>query len=158
VSSRKEAKELAPQAAKALAEWRKAILRAPSPADAERLTALAAGVERLWAEATDVLIRLHERMRRPLGLYGVDDEGAHPGDDRRTAERILTNPDSALGRLRLAMDAWVALWFWPLDPDHDLDDTSEATGASASDDAEAAHLTSSRSTTANGEDAGDAAP
>ncbi|HLU41734.1 MAG TPA: hypothetical protein VKZ55_05000, partial [Microthrixaceae bacterium] len=156
VSSRKEAKELAPQAAKALAEWRKAILRAPSPADAERLTALAAGVERLWAEATDVLIRLHERMRRPLGLYGVDDEGAHPGDDRRTAEKILTNPDSALGRLRLAMDAWVALWFWPLDPDRDLDDASEATETSTTGDAEAAHLTSSRSTTANGEDAGDA--
>src|SRR5690606_22045764 len=52
--------------------------------------------------------------------------------------------------------AWVALWFWPLDADRDLD-ASEATEASASDDAEAAHLTSSRSTAANGEDGGDAA-
>jgi hypothetical protein len=146
VSTRKEAKELAPDAAKALAEWRKAILKAPSAVDTERLTALAAGVERLWAEATDVLSRLHERMHRPLGLYGTDEGGVHPEDDRRTAEQILTNPDSALGRLRLVMDAWVALWFWPLDTDRDFDGTSGEPGAPADGDTAAAHLTTSRKT------------
>ena len=120
VSARKEAKELAPEAAKSLAEWRKAVLGAPSAADAERLVALAAGVERLWAEATDVLERLHARMRRPLGLYGTDGDAGAPDDRRQTAEAILANPDSALGRLRLAMDAWVGLWFWPLDASSDL--------------------------------------
>ncbi len=115
VSGRKEAKELAPDAAKALAEWRKAILKAPNATHSDRLAALADGVERLWAEATDVLERLHSRMRRPLGLYGTDGDAGAPDDDRQTAERILSNPDSALGRLRLVMDAWVGLWFWPLD-------------------------------------------
>lgn len=115
VSGRKEAKELAPDAAKSLAEWRKAILKAPSRRDEERLLALANGVERLWAEATDVLERLHSRLRRPLGLYGTDDGAGAPDDNRQIAERILSNPDSALGRLRLVMDAWVGLWFWPLD-------------------------------------------
>lgn len=114
VSARKEAKELAPEAAKSLAEWRKAVLGAPLAADADRLVGLAAGVERLWAEATDVLERLHARMRRPLGLYGTDGDAGAPDDKRQTAEAILANPDSALGRLRLVMDAWVGLWFWPL--------------------------------------------
>jgi len=115
VSGRKEAKELAPNAAKSLAEWRKAIFKAPTERDNDRLLALANGVERLWVEATDVLDALHRRMRRPLGLYGTGDDAGAPDDDRRTAEAILANPDSALGRLRLVMDAWVGLWFWPLD-------------------------------------------
>ena len=115
VAGRKEAKELAPDGAKALGEWRKAILKAPSAKDADRLTALAAGVERLWEEAIDLLDRLNQRMRRPLGLYGTDGDGGAPADDRRAAEKILNNPESALGRLRLVMDAWVGLWFWMLD-------------------------------------------
>jgi hypothetical protein len=115
VAGRKEAKELAPDAAKKLGAWRKTISSAPSASDADRLCALAAGVERLWAEATDVLDRLHQRMRRPLRLYGVNDDASAPADDRRAAEKILANPDSALGRLRLVMDAWIGLWFWPLD-------------------------------------------
>ncbi len=117
VSGRKEAKELAPDQAKSLTNWRKAILSAPSAHDADRLCALAAGVERLWAEATDVLDRLDQRLRRPLGLYGMDDDDGAPADDRRAAEKILNNPESALGRLRLVMDAWVGLWFWTLDGD-----------------------------------------
>lgn len=129
VSGRKEAKELAPDAAKALAEWRKAILKAPGAHDQERLLALASGVERLWADAADVLDALHRRMRRPLGLYGTDGDAGAPDDDRRTAEAILANPDSALGRLRLVMDAWVGLWFWPLDTglDATVDATAEGT-------------------------------
>lgn len=122
VSGRKEAKELEPDAAKALAEWRKAILKAPTKRDEDRLLALANGVERLWAEAADVLERLHSRLRRPLGLYGTDDDAGAPDDNRQIAERILSNPDSALGRLRLVMDAWVGLWFWP------LDDSAESSG------------------------------
>lgn len=115
VSGRKEAKELAPEQVRALADWRKAILKAPLAKDAERLCALAAAVERLWAEATDVLERLHRRMRRPLDLFRADDDAAAPADDRRKAETILRNADSALGRLRLVMDAWTGLWFWTLD-------------------------------------------
>lgn len=115
VAGRKEAKELASDAAKSLAEWRKAILKAPTKRDEERLLALAYGVERLWVEATDVLERLHTRLRRPLGIYGTDDDAGAPDDNRQIAERILSNPDSALGRLRLVMDAWVGLWFWPLE-------------------------------------------
>ena len=114
VSVRREAKELADEEAKMLGEWRKGILRAPSTKDSDRLRALAAGVERLWAEATDVLDRLHRQMRRPLGLYGTDEDAPAPADNRRTAETILRNPESALGRLRLVMDAWTGLWFWPL--------------------------------------------
>ncbi len=114
VAGRKEAKELAPDETKALADWRKAILKAPSPKDADRLTALAAGVERLWTEATEVLEALQRRMRRPLDLYGDETDTPAPADDRHTAEQILHNPNSALGRLRLVMDAWVGLWFWPL--------------------------------------------
>ena len=114
VSARREAKELAPKGAAALAAWRKAVLAGPSVADTERLVALAAGVERLWAEAGDTLEALGARMRRPLDVYGTDHATGRPEDDRRAAHAILHNDDSALGRLRMLMDAWVGLWFWPV--------------------------------------------
>lgn len=119
VADRKEAKELAPKATESLKAWRKAVLAGPSANDAERLLAIAAGVERLWTEATDDLAFLDQRMRRPLDLYGTDSDGDHDQDDRHKANKILHNADSALGRLRLVMDAWIGLWFWPLDPDLD---------------------------------------
>ncbi len=115
VGARREAKELEPDEAASLREWRKAILKAPEVKDRDRLLALAAGVERLWAEAVELLEALSKRMRRSLSLYGLDDGEQAPADDRRKAELILRNADSGLGRLRLVMDAWVGLWFWPLD-------------------------------------------
>ena len=36
---------------------------------------------------------------------------------REEIEASLADPDGAYRRLRLVMDAWCALWFWPLTED-----------------------------------------
>src|SRR5262249_3193983 len=61
---------------------------------------------------------LHRQLHRPVGLYGVDDEGAPPRGTRQAADELLTREETSLARLRLVMDAWVGLWFWTLDDDN----------------------------------------
>jgi hypothetical protein len=115
VADRKEAKELREDEAKRLKTWRATILKAPQPAHAKRLEALAAGVEAMWAQATERIRLTQQGLRRPIDVYGATVAEREPGISRAQAEKALTDPDSPLGRLRTLMDAWVGLWFWPLD-------------------------------------------
>jgi len=114
-ADRKEAKELRPEEAKLLREWRVKILKAPSEADAKRLQALSAAVEELWARASERIRLTQQALRRPLELCGATVADGPPTITRAEAELVLNDPDSALGRLRTLMDLWVGLWFWPLD-------------------------------------------
>ncbi len=117
VADRKEAKELRPDRAAGLREWRKQILGAPGPADSARLAALAEGVEDLWAAASERVRLIQRGVRRFVDVYGVDGQPQQSAISRDRAEAALADPDSPLGRLRALMDAWVGLWFWPLDTD-----------------------------------------
>lgn len=112
-ADRKEVKELWPDEAKSLKEWRAKMLKAPSNADAARLQALSATVEELWARASERIRLTQLALRRPLDLYGMNARDGLPTITRAEAERLLTDPNSALNRLRALMDLWVGLWFWP---------------------------------------------
>lgn len=115
VADRKEARELRPDETQALKDWRRKILTAPKRDDAKRLTALARGVEAMWASALE-RIRLTQRgLRRDIQVYGAPTPKPGVSISRASAEAAMTDPNSALGRLRTLMDAWVGLWFWPLD-------------------------------------------
>ena len=100
---------------KALKTWRKDITKALSTTQALRLTALARRVEVLW-EMTLRRLRVAEaEASRRIDLWGrevQDDAGSTVS--REDIEAYLAAPGSAYRRLRLVMDAWCALWFWPL--------------------------------------------
>ncbi len=115
VADRKESKELRPDQAKGLKEWRKQMLAAPNKSDADRLRSLAAAVERTWDQAADRIAAIQRGLRRPIDLYGTDESSRPISTSRAQAEAALSDPDSPLGRLRTLMDAWIGLWFWPLD-------------------------------------------
>ena len=103
---------------KALKAWRKDITKALSTTQSLRLTALARRVEVLW-EMTLRRLRVAEaEASRRIDLWGreaQDDTGSTVS--REDIEAYLAAPDSAYRRLRLVMDAWCALWFWPLTTD-----------------------------------------
>ncbi|WP_454926273.1 class I SAM-dependent DNA methyltransferase [Actinomyces oris] len=103
---------------KALKTWRKEITKALSTTQALRLTALARRVEVLW-EMTLRRLRVAEaEASRRIDLWGrevQDDAGSTVS--REEIETYLAAPGSAYRRLRLVMDAWCALWFWPLTTD-----------------------------------------
>ncbi len=116
----KEAKELEPEAARNLNEWAKRVKKGPKQGEAGRLAGLARRVEALWELAVERLEAGERDLRRNLGLYGDKSSaptGSQDGGDlatRRAVEAALEDEQSALARLRLAMDAWCALWFWPV--------------------------------------------
>ena len=100
---------------KALKAWRREITKALSTTQALRLTALARRVEVLW-EMTLRRLRVAEaEASRRIDLWGreaQDDAGSTVS--REDIEAYLAAPGSAYRRLRLVMDAWCALWYWPL--------------------------------------------
>jgi len=115
VAGRKEAKELREAETAALKEWRNTILKAPSANDGKRLTQLAAAVEELWKLAAARIDATQQQLRRPIDVYGTEPATGRAATSRDDAYGAILNPDTALGRLRTVMNAWVGLWFWPLD-------------------------------------------
>ena len=114
VADAKQAKELAPDAAAALREWRKSVTKKPNQKQTDRLKALATRVERLWALVLRRLEISEEQISRQIDVWGADLPVVEDAVDRERVERELHDPEGPYERLRLAMDAWCALWFWPL--------------------------------------------
>jgi len=112
----KEAKELAPEAFAALKTWRRGILAKPTSKQIDQLIALAHRVETLWDLARRRLTIAEQEIRRDIPLWGRDRLGSarKPVVSREEIERTLNDADGAYQRLRRVMDAWCAMWFWPL--------------------------------------------
>ncbi|WP_367404409.1 Eco57I restriction-modification methylase domain-containing protein [Kocuria marina] len=111
--SNKEIKKLAPEQAKALREWAKRVHRKPTKTEIKELTSLTERIDELWQLAKRRMVEAEHQSRRSIDVWGADVE---PGGSvtREEIEAWLEDPNSAYRRLRLIMDAWCALWFWPV--------------------------------------------
>ncbi|WP_251149772.1 DNA methyltransferase [Cellulosimicrobium sp. Marseille-Q4280] len=110
----KEAKELAPEALARLKAWRKSVLVRPTAAQAKALDDIALRVEQLWDIALRRLTIAESEIRRQVDVWGADDLPAGGAVTREQIEASLADARGAYQRLRRIMDAWCALWFWPL--------------------------------------------
>lgn len=100
---------------KALKTWRRNITKTLTTAQTKRMTALARRAEVLW-ELTLRRLRVAEaEASRRIDLWEREEQ-ANVGStvSREDIEAYLAAPGSAYRRLRLVMDAWCALWYWPL--------------------------------------------
>jgi hypothetical protein len=110
----KEAAALAPDAAKALRAWRRSVRAKPTKTQLDDLTELAHRVEVLWQFALRRLQIAEAEIRRAIPVW---QDGALPAGgavQREQIEAALADADGAYRRLMRVMDAWCALWFWPL--------------------------------------------
>lgn len=114
VADAKQAKELAPEQAAALKNWRKQVTKKPDPKQLDRLRALATRVERLWELVLRRLEISEQQISRAIDVWGADVQAPEDAVDRKRVEEELHDPEGPFERLRLAMDAWCAMWFWPL--------------------------------------------
>ncbi len=118
VADTKEAKEGRPEAAAELKAWRKSVTSALSATEVKRLQGLARRVEVLWALATRRLTIAEAEIRRPIDVWGSEalelPVGIGAVQREQIEESLFDSPDSAYRRLRRVMDAWAALWFWPV--------------------------------------------
>lgn len=110
----KEAKELAPEALARLKEWRKSLRPKPNTTQLNALSALARRTDRLWELALRRLQIAESEIRRHIDVWGCDDLPTGGAVNREQIEESLADPRGAYQRLRRVMDAWCALWFWPL--------------------------------------------
>ena len=117
VADAKQAKELRPEARDQLKQWRKAVTKTLSVDERRRVQALAHRVEALWELATQRIAQAEGDLRRPLHLYGQPQPEHAASTARDRLDALLEDDSSPLGRLRLVMDAWCALWYWPIDGD-----------------------------------------
>ena len=114
-------------------QWRRSIMTKPSRRQIDALVELAHRVESLWQLTLRRLQIAEHEARRRIPLWGREREEHTPAVGREQIEAILNDPDGSYMRLRRVMDAWAALWFWPLDRADMLDGTApEYTDARAS--------------------------
>ncbi|WP_435059329.1 hypothetical protein [Streptomyces sp. bgisy060] len=157
VAGESEAKKLAENEAKALGKWRKGVQKAPKapkpfqergdePPEARqkrhdrwrkaadktelhRLQGVARRAEFLWSLVATRLELSERAVSRRIDVWGADWlEQSAEAEDKRKVLDDLTRHGTPYWRLKTVMDAWCALWFWPLDKVGELDGTDPVYG------------------------------
>ncbi|MFF3451511.1 Eco57I restriction-modification methylase domain-containing protein [Streptomyces sp. NPDC002667] len=91
-----------------------------------RLRALAERVEYLWGLVKLRLELSEQEISRDIPVWGAEGRGERsaPVMDREVVRQALLAEGSPYWRLKQVMDAWCALWFWPLEEVSFLDGTA----------------------------------
>ncbi|CAM5686510.1 class I SAM-dependent DNA methyltransferase [Streptomyces viridifaciens] len=117
VAAEKEAKALAPEEAKALGAWRRAITKSPNAKQIARLQGLARRAEYLWSLVVRRLEISEREISRSIDVWGAEEEWLRSPEIAVQREDVLADlvaVDTPYWRLKTLMDAWCALWFWPV--------------------------------------------
>lgn len=109
-----EAKTYAPDQREELRLWRNEIRKPPSNDITKRLASLAQRVETLWDFTLRRLIIAESEIRRDLHLWRREPIDHIPAVTREQIEAVLNDENGSYQRLRRVMDAWCALWSWPV--------------------------------------------
>ncbi|MGW3143275.1 class I SAM-dependent DNA methyltransferase [Streptomyces sp. NPDC001177] len=128
VAGEKEAKALAPEESKALGAWRKAITKSPSKKQTERLQGLARRAEYLWGLVVRRLEISERDISRRIDVWGAEGGWLRAPEVAVQRDEVLADleaVDTPYWRLKTLMDAWCALWFWPVQGAALLDGTDE---------------------------------
>jgi len=120
----KVVKEMVPSQIKAIKEWRKEFTKPFAASTIQILERLSSAIDKLW----DAHIRQrHDVLKRtddPLQVWGQPkpEETRRPLNtqekDRIWQQEMLSDGvgnSSPYKRLKLVMDYWCALWFWPIE-------------------------------------------
>ncbi|MFI9783099.1 hypothetical protein ACIHEI_06230 [Kitasatospora sp. NPDC051984] len=135
--AKKLVEQLAGEQLGALKAWRKAVGTKPKATGGKssqlaRLQAVAERVEYLWGLVAKRLELSEQEIARTIDVWGADRSedaeeyaflrrdkenagGALPLTKEQVFKELFEAEGSPYWRLKQVMDAWCALWFWPLD-------------------------------------------
>lgn len=123
----KVVKALEPAAFERFRQWRKAFTAPLERDEITRVQAIAQAAEALWQQHAQELARVRRTTSDELHVWPSTDANRAP---TTTAQKDATFQREMLSeaqknaspyrRLKLVMDFWCALWFWPLDKADDL--------------------------------------
>jgi len=118
-------KEMCKAQLERIKERRTALCKALDEDDREALLGLSAAVDRLWERHVEQLRRVRIETTDPLEVFGREVPLGRRRPPTTTAEKdaILerqllsktVRASSPYRRLKLALDYWCALWFWPIE-------------------------------------------
>ncbi|SDX37271.1 Eco57I restriction-modification methylase domain-containing protein [Thiocapsa roseopersicina] len=101
--------------------WKKPLIARFSQTEIQRLLQLSKKIDQLWQEHARQLAKDRARTEDPLPVWPDIDTGSTSSraskEETRQAGMLSEDGDKATAyrRLKLVMDYWCALWFWPLD-------------------------------------------
>ena len=131
----KTAKGLEPESFAHIAKWRRSFFRAFTPEQTAELERLSSKVDELWAMHAEQLGRDHRETEDTLPVWGRpapprERRTSNTWKDRIRAQGIFGDGEgvrtaSPYRRLKLVMDYWCALWFWPVREAERLPDRDE---------------------------------
>ena len=129
----KAAKALDPESFDKIRQWRKSFFKPLAEEQITEIEALSDRVDALWAMHAEQLARDHRETEDTLPVWGrrVTEDERHTTNtwkDRIRAQGIFsddTRTASPYRRLKLVMDYWCALWFWPIREADRLPDRDE---------------------------------
>ncbi|MDH2200748.1 Eco57I restriction-modification methylase domain-containing protein [Ectopseudomonas oleovorans] len=125
--SDKVVKALEPAAFEQFKQWRKAFTAPLSKDEVRRVQALSLAAEKLWQQHAEELARVRKATCDELHVW-PDPAANHAPTSTAQKDAIYQREmlseaqknASPYRRLKLVMDAWCALWFWPLDKASEL--------------------------------------
>ncbi|MGP5124257.1 DNA methyltransferase [Glutamicibacter ardleyensis] len=110
----KEVKDIVPQEQNDLKAWAKSTRLALKKTQIDRLVALSERVEVLWKVALRRLQIAESKAARFVDYWPHERPEHTVSVSREEIETALADSRGAYQRLKRVMNAWNALWFWPL--------------------------------------------
>lgn len=112
-------KQLAKEEIAQINAWKRQFTKPLSEDEITRLRLLSVRVDYLWARHLSDLKRLEEQTTDHFSIYPEPITNGRAETSTRHKENLLnsllSNPQGAYQRLKLVMDYWCSLWFWPID-------------------------------------------
>lgn len=124
----KEAKKLKPDAFAAIKDWRKDFIAPLAEEELTLLKKMSKAIDTLWAQHVQTLRADRNKTEDIFAIWGQSDESKPTSTATKDEIRAkgIFNHDAQVAtpyhRLKLVMDYWCALWFWPLDKANILPD------------------------------------
>ena len=121
--SDKVIKSLEPDNIKAMNAWNKKFNAPYDQNDVGTLLRLSSVVDELWEAQINLRKEVEQKTQDRLSIFGHQDDAEDSHTTIRQKDKILSELYKSehmrnagpYARLKLAMDYWCALWFWPID-------------------------------------------
>lgn len=121
--SDKIVKSLEPEHIAAMKKWAKTFTKPYSDDDIALMQRLSTVIDHLWRGVVDMRRQLSATTHDALKVYGWQGETESGALPVSTKDALLNQSYHSIGasnageyaRLKLAMDYWCALWFWPIE-------------------------------------------
>ncbi|ATU20702.1 Eco57I restriction-modification methylase domain-containing protein [Bifidobacterium choerinum] len=116
-------KSLEPEQITAMKAWNKAFTKPYSDDDVALMQRLSTIIDHLWRGVVDMRRQLSSTTHDALKIYGWQGDQNNGSLPVSTKDALLNQSYHSIGasnageyaRLKLAMDYWCALWFWPIE-------------------------------------------